>query len=189
MSTRDELKKIVTVARPLIEQAADLGEELAAVRDAATEKGIDWSQLKSLLKASVLDEREGCSKRVDRLLEKADFATAYADMLGFGKMNENKNTRSSAASSTKLTIVAGGQTVETDSATLQRAADFAQTTAGRRKIKELASNPPGLLAASPVGEPPRPVSSDKPAGGAATDDDDDGGIPKFLRREPAKADA
>ncbi len=62
------------------------------MRDAATEKGLDWSQVKALLKAQAQDERDGGDgKRVNRIIEKADFASAYADMLGLGaaKMNEN----------------------------------------------------------------------------------------------------
>lgn len=88
-TTASELKKLVAESRPLIEQSLDLSEQFSALREAATEKGIDWSQVKALLKAQIQDERDGEGKRVGRILEKADFASAYADMLGFGKMNEN----------------------------------------------------------------------------------------------------
>lgn len=89
MSTSEELKKIVTVARPVIDRWLDLVEELAAIRDAATQKGLDWGQIKALLKAQAQDERDGSGegKRVSRIIEKADYAASYADMLGLGKMN------------------------------------------------------------------------------------------------------
>lgn len=89
MSTSEELKKIVTVARPVIDRWLDLVEELAAIRDAATQKGLDWGQIKALLKAQAQDERDGNGegKRVSRIIEKADYAASYADMLGLGKMN------------------------------------------------------------------------------------------------------
>lgn len=59
----------------------------------------DWSQFKALVKAQVQDERDGSGegKRVKKIIERADYASAYADMLGFGKMNENEKTRSSSS--------------------------------------------------------------------------------------------
>lgn len=89
--TRSVLQQIAKEARPLIEQWLDLSEQFAAFRETATAHGLDWSAIKSLLKAQAQDARndEG-TKRVDRIIAKADFATAYADMLGLGSnMNEN----------------------------------------------------------------------------------------------------
>lgn len=88
------LKQIWRDARPLIEQQLDVAVQIAAFRELAAENGLDWSQIKALLKAEVQDERAGSgNKHIDRVIEKADFATAYADMLGLGsnpaKMNEN----------------------------------------------------------------------------------------------------
>lgn len=89
-----DLKAICEAARPLIEESLDIAEQLAAMRETATAKGLDWSQIKALLKAQIQDERDeaGESKRVARIIEKADFACAYADMLGFTKMNEKNNS-------------------------------------------------------------------------------------------------
>ena len=88
MNSKD-LKDIFAAGRPLIEQSLDIAEEIAALRDAATEKGLDWSQLKALLKAQIQDERDG-KHRVGRIVEKADFACSYAELLGLNsKMNEN----------------------------------------------------------------------------------------------------
>ena len=90
MSISSDLKNIVAAARPLIEHQLDLAEQVAALRDAATAKGLDWSQIKALLKAEIQDERDemGEHKRVNKIIDKANYASAYADMLGMGKMNE-----------------------------------------------------------------------------------------------------
>lgn len=86
------LKDAFTEARPLIEQSLDIAEQLAAMRDVLTNKGIDWSQLKALVKAQVQDERDG-KHRVGRIVEKADFACSYAETLGLNtKMNEENNS-------------------------------------------------------------------------------------------------
>ena len=90
-STSAALREVFTVGRPLVEQALDIAEQIAALRDVATAKGLDWSQVKALLKATIQDERDeaGGNKRVQRIVEKAEFASAYADMLGLANMNEN----------------------------------------------------------------------------------------------------
>ena len=89
MSTSEALKQISQVARPLIEQALDIAEQLAGLCDVATAKGLDWSALKALIKAQIEDERDDSDgKRVRKIIDKADFATAYADMLGLTNMNE-----------------------------------------------------------------------------------------------------
>jgi hypothetical protein len=87
---RDTAKAI----RPHIEAALDLTEIFADYRKAVTDAGGDWMALKNLVKAQVQDERDdsGEGKHVARIIEKADFAASYADMLGLGgaKMNEIK---------------------------------------------------------------------------------------------------
>lgn len=91
MSSSLALKEIFAAGRPLIEAQLDLADQVAALRDAATAKGLDWSQLKALMKAQIQDERDdaGDGRRVKRIVEKAEFASAYADMLGLANMNEN----------------------------------------------------------------------------------------------------
>lgn len=86
MSTSEALKSIFTAARPLVETWIDTSEQIAALRETATNAGLDWSQVKALLKAQIQDERDeaGDGKRVRRLLDKADAASTYADMLGLG---------------------------------------------------------------------------------------------------------
>ncbi|MEQ9634631.1 MAG: hypothetical protein RLW68_00955 [Devosia marina] len=91
MSTSDALKSICTEARPLIEQHLDIAEQLVALRDAATAKGLEWSSVKALIKAQIQDERDesGEGKRVKKIVEKAEFASAYADMLGLNINEQN----------------------------------------------------------------------------------------------------
>jgi hypothetical protein len=94
---RRDLRNIVTEARPLVEQWLDLAEQFAALRDAATAKGLDWGQIKALLKAQVQDERDGGDgKRVNKIIDKAEFASTYADMLGMGRVKLNENNYSAA---------------------------------------------------------------------------------------------
>lgn len=90
--TGSALRKYAEAGKPLVEQWIDLSEEFKALRDAARNDGVDWAAIKGLLKAQLLDARDGGSKRVDALLEKADLATAYADMLGI-KVSEKNFSR------------------------------------------------------------------------------------------------
>ena len=84
------LKQIRADARPYVEQALDLAETFTGFRKLATENGLDWGVIKALIKAELQDEKEGGDAKVSRIIEKADFASAYADMLGLGSnMNEN----------------------------------------------------------------------------------------------------
>jgi len=93
---KSELQQIFGAGRPLVEAMLDTAEQIAALREVATAKGFDWSQIKSRLKAQILDERNG-KHRVKRILEKADSATAYADMLGIGQVNGNISLSREAA--------------------------------------------------------------------------------------------
>jgi len=85
-----QLKQIVAEARPLIERQLEIALQIAGLRTVVTEAGGDWSQLKALIKAQVQDEQADDPKRVERILEKADYAKIYADMLGLGRSNMNE---------------------------------------------------------------------------------------------------
>jgi hypothetical protein len=183
-STSGDLKDIFAAARPLIEQWLDVGEQIAALREVATAKGLDWSQLKALLKAQIQDERDdtGEGKRVRRIVEKAEFASAYADMLGLANMNEKKYSAEPAHEpDAKLveTIVKGVQTDIGRKAlvsaldVLIEAEEFAPERASERPVD-------GLPATAQMG--PQAVT----AGETATIHDvtDPGDIPDFLRRAP-----
>ena len=82
--------------RPIIEDEIGRAEVLKAMAKAARDKGIDWAQFKKLVKARIEDSREGSDKRVAAIIEKADFAASYADMLGFASnMNNHEKSCSS----------------------------------------------------------------------------------------------
>ena len=98
MSQRDALKGFFAEAQRLTERAANLKTEMAALRDAATKNGFDWSQIKALASAVTADEEAGDGKRLEKLLSKADFAAAYADMLGLRQNERKVETRSSESS-------------------------------------------------------------------------------------------
>lgn len=90
MLSSKTLNEIVSEARPIIERQLDDAERIAGFRDVVASSGGDWSALKALIKAQIQDERDetGNGKRVKKILEKADFSTGYADMLGWSNMNE-----------------------------------------------------------------------------------------------------
>lgn len=93
-----DIKAFASELRPHIEALLDSAEVLKGLASAAREKGIDWGELKKLVKAQALDARDGTDKRVAAIIEKADFAASYADMLGFGtKMNDFSESRSYSA--------------------------------------------------------------------------------------------
>jgi hypothetical protein len=98
MSTAADLRKFAQELRPIVDRGLDDAEILKGLREAATEKGIDWSQLKALVKAQAQDARDD-GERVKKLVTRAEFASAYADMLS-ANVNENDESRSSSLSET-----------------------------------------------------------------------------------------
>lgn len=106
MATRDDLRGFFFEARRLAERAADLKTETAALRDAATKKGFDWSQIKALAAADAADEEAGDHRRVEKLISKADFACAYADMLGLRQDERKQEIRSSSKPAVPLASAA-----------------------------------------------------------------------------------
>ena len=94
MATLDALREIWTEARPYIEQQLEVAEVVKGFREAATAKGLEWSSIKALIKAQIEDEKDG-KDRVRKLVEKGEFTTAYADMLGLN-LNEESFSREAA---------------------------------------------------------------------------------------------
>lgn len=162
MASSTDLKAIFAEARPLIEQQLDLAELVVALRDAATDKGLDWSQIKALLKAQIQDERDDKSdgKRVKAIVAKAEHASAYADMLGLAKMNE---------------IIFSPHSSEPTSSPVET--DKAETVS-------IAGEPPAVSATpSPSAVHPAEAGAVIPSPPAAPADPFDiGDIPEFLRR-------
>lgn len=89
MLSSEALKKIEAEARPIIERQLEDALKLAGLRDVVAAAGGDWSQLKALIKAQIKDEEAGDGKHVRKVIEKADYALAYADMLGLNLNEEN----------------------------------------------------------------------------------------------------
>jgi len=79
MSQRDDILVLAGEARPVIERWLEIGEQIAAFRDLATEKQIKWSQLKAVLVASIKDVDGG--KRLQKLADTADNLLLCADIL------------------------------------------------------------------------------------------------------------
>lgn len=94
MLSSTKLKEVAAEARPVIERMLDDAELIKGFREVVTANGGEWSSLKALIKAQIEDERDdaGDGKRVRKILDKADFAAAYADMLGLNLNEENKNS-------------------------------------------------------------------------------------------------
>lgn len=94
MLSSSALKEIAQEARPVIERMLDDAELIKGFRELVTAQGGEWSSLKALIKAQIEDERDeaGDGKRVRKILDKADFAAAYADMLGLNLNEENKSS-------------------------------------------------------------------------------------------------
>lgn len=101
--TAQMLRDIMAEARPIIERQMNDAKLIAGFRDLIASNGGDWSALKALIKAHVEDEADddGEGKRVRKILDKADSSTAYADMLGLAKMNEEKKFQPASYSEAK----------------------------------------------------------------------------------------
>lgn len=84
-----DLRNIATEARPVLRRNKDGAKILAGLGKVCRAKGIDWAQLKALLNAEIDDEDDesGSAEHVTKILDKADAASAYADLL-FRKMNK-----------------------------------------------------------------------------------------------------
>jgi hypothetical protein len=97
--TAQFLKNIMAEARPIIERQMNDAKLIAGFRDVVAVNGGDWGALKALIKAHVEDENDetGEGKRVQKIRDRADSTSAYADMLGLANMNEN-NFSAEAAS-------------------------------------------------------------------------------------------
>jgi hypothetical protein len=98
MTSASDIRSFAQDLRPIVDRGLDDAEIVKGLRDAATDKGIDWSQLKSLVKAQAQDARDD-GDRVAKLVERAEFASAYAEMLR-ANVNGNEETRSSSLSET-----------------------------------------------------------------------------------------
>lgn len=91
MFSSEALKAVVTELRPVIERQLADAAIITGMRELVTAQGGDWSAIKALVKAQVQDDLDeaGDGKRVRKVIEKSEFTTAYADMLGMNLNEEN----------------------------------------------------------------------------------------------------
>lgn len=201
MASSADLKDIFRAARPLIEQQLDLAEMVAALRDVATEKGLDWSQIKALLKAQIQDERDdNGGKRVKAIVAKAEHASAYADMLGLAKMNEENFSASQSYSEAKgrefpneAPDLSGAETAElrslTENQEIETSGGNGPAAAGQTADEASTSSGPVINSQA---TPPEPadIAGEAPSSSQASPatDTDDGFDPSkitFLRKSAA----
>jgi hypothetical protein len=97
MFSSEALKAIVEELRPVIERQVADAAIITGMRELVTAQGGDWSAIKALVKAQVQDDLDeaGDGKRVRKVIEKSEFTTAYADMLGLN-LNEQNNISEAA---------------------------------------------------------------------------------------------
>lgn len=96
MTLASDLRNIASEACRIISDDLDNAEILKGLSKVCREKGIDWGQLKALVKAQEQDTRDG-GHRVEKIVEKADFASSYAELLSSNMNNKQESCSSSPA--------------------------------------------------------------------------------------------
>jgi len=74
------LIRIAKEYRRIAEEKLDHKEFCRSFSEKCRADGIDWTQLKKLVDAQAADARDD-KKRVEKIVEQADFASSYADLL------------------------------------------------------------------------------------------------------------
>lgn len=122
------LRDIMTEARPIIERQMNDAKLISGFQKVVSAAGGDWGALKALIKAHVEDENDeaGEGKRVQKILEKADSSTAYADMLGLVSANMNENNFSAGQSYAEVKGI--------EPKLIKQVVDGMQTAAGRAAL-------------------------------------------------------
>lgn len=94
-----DVKNLAAETRRIVETELDNAELYAGLSRAARDKGIDWTQLKKLVKAQAQDARDGTDKRTKAIIAKAEYAAAYADIMNGNVQDEPiREIRSSSVS-------------------------------------------------------------------------------------------
>ena len=173
MSQRDDILALAREARPVIERWLEISEQIAAFRELATEKQIEWSQLKAVLVAEARDNEDG-GKRLQKLADTADNRLSYAGMfLKSQGPSENKIKLSDRPTSPD-------SRASTPSAHTESRADAAPE---RRASEETATDaPPGHADMPPRAAPSTDDLASPKEVEAPSPDDDLLDIPTFLRR-------
>ncbi len=94
--TREFLQNIRESEQPFLRQAIELAKHFSETRKRVADEGGDWSALKAILKAEILDEEGG--EHLAAILSRADESAQYAGMLG---LHINKKSFSSRVSSVR----------------------------------------------------------------------------------------
>ena len=109
MATKHDLQELLDAYEPVLDREFDVKDATKGLRDLATKKGIDWSAFKAVAKARKQDERDAEEGkeggRLDKIIERADFAQAYANMLGFTEDEREKENRSSEPQTSNVTPI------------------------------------------------------------------------------------
>jgi hypothetical protein len=92
----ETLRKIAREYRLVAERKLDDKELCKGFSDLCREEGIAWTQLRALVDAEAADARDG-GHRVGKIVEKANFASAYAEILAGSKDEQISQIRSSAS--------------------------------------------------------------------------------------------
>lgn len=92
----ETLRRIAREYRLVAERKLDDKELCKGFSDLCRDEGIAWTQLRALVDAEAADARDG-GKRVEKIVEKADYASSYADILS-GQDERKSQIRSSSVS-------------------------------------------------------------------------------------------
>ena len=180
MSTPNTVRAFFHECRLLLQHSNAIRLQCAAMRNAATEQGVDWSQLKALASADIADEEKGDGKKVAKLIEKADFACAYADMLGLRKDERESDFRSSTPTNSKPVAAvpsrssSGGEATGSSPVASSNSQSVAVTIPGDSDGES----------ASPI-NPSIPDTPDRAALSTIPTDDPYNSLPAFLDRADA----
>jgi hypothetical protein len=93
----ETLRKIAREYRLVADRKLDDKELCKGFSDLCREEGIAWTQLRALVDAEAADARDG-GHRVGKIVEKADFASSYAEILACHKDEPKRQIRSSSVS-------------------------------------------------------------------------------------------
>lgn len=184
MTKASDIKAFFKEGRPLVEQDLDIAEQFKSMREAARVKNVDWSQIKALLKAQILDERDGTDKRVKAIVEKTDCASAYIDVLGLSEKSFSREIENERPQERfEADAVSGADQGENRSSgeicgDVGHEFEAARMTEAEllEGLKPLLPPEETVVAAAPIADDDNPYAIP-----------DDLSIPKFLKREPAPA--
>lgn len=89
--TREFIQGIRESEQSFLRQSIELGKHFADVRKRVADEGGDWSVLKAILKAEILDEEGG--EHVKKILERVSNGAGYADLLGLDVNKKNFSSK------------------------------------------------------------------------------------------------